>query len=108
MGLIKARSPFIVTIDEASQVSTKLKLFISTTTFSGSPQYTLSKLIPSSNFPATYYDIAPYLRSFFNFTTLPAPVVITSLALLNVKFDKYKTVGVTETLVSSTTLFASD
>ena len=108
MGLIKARSPYIVTINEASQVSTKIKLFISTTTFSGSPQYTLSKLIPSSNFPSTYYDIAPYLRSYFNFTTLPTPTVITSLAMLNVRFDKYKTVGVTETLVSSTTLFASD
>ena len=62
--MIRARSPYIITIDEASQVSTRIELFISATTFSVTPQYNRSKAIPASNAPATYYDIAPYIREY--------------------------------------------
>ena len=63
--MIRARSPYIITINETGQATTKLELFISLTTFSGDPQYTFKKIIPSSNEPATYYDIAPYIREYF-------------------------------------------
>lgn len=54
---IFARSPYIVTINETSQIETKLEIFLwngNTTPMPSSPAYTLSKKIPSSSSPATY------------------------------------------------------
>jgi hypothetical protein len=43
-----------------------------TTPMPASPAYTLSKQIPSSSSPATYYDLSPYIREFINHNTLQA------------------------------------
>ena len=70
---IFARSPYIVTINETSQIETKLEIFLwngNTAPMPSSPAYTLSKKIPSSGSPATYYDIAPYIREFISHATL--------------------------------------
>jgi hypothetical protein len=110
--MIRARSPYKISINEASQVSTKIELFISATTFSGTPQYTLSKAIPASNAPTTYYDIAPYIREYFdhtvytNITTLSN--TYTSIQNLNVRVKRYKTVVATETLIDTTDYIATD
>ena len=112
--MIRARSPYIITIDEASQLSTRIELFISATTFSATPQYNLSKAIPSSNEPATYYDIAPYIREYFdhsdytNITTLTNGTSYTCVQILNVRVKRYKTVGTTETLIDTTDYMATD
>jgi hypothetical protein len=42
------------------------------------PQYTLSKLIPSSNNPATYYDISPYIREYISHASLQTITTVIS------------------------------
>lgn len=110
--MIRARSPYIISINEASQVSTRIELFISATTFSATPQYNLSKAIPASNAPTTYYDISPYIREYFdhnyysNITSLTSTYL--SVQKLNVRVKRYKTVGLTESLIDSTDYIATD
>ena len=110
--MIRARSPYIISINEASQVSTRIELFISATTFSGTPQYNLSKAIPASNAPTTYYDIAPYIREYFDHTVYTNITTLTtsygSVQKLNVRVKRYKTVGTTETLIDTTDYIATD
>jgi hypothetical protein len=72
MANIFARSPYIVTINETGQVETKLEIYLwnGTGSMPSSPTYTLSKLIPSSNNPATYYDISPYIKEYISHKSL--------------------------------------
>ena len=72
MAILNARNPYIVTINEASQIETKLQIFLwnGTGSMPASPSYTLSKMIPSSNNPATYYDVSPYIREYIDHNTL--------------------------------------
>ena len=78
MAIINARNPYIVTINETSQIETKLQIFLwnGTGSMPASPTYTLSKKIPSSNNPATYYDISPYLREYIDHDTLQSITTI--------------------------------
>ena len=72
---IFARSPYILTINETGQTASMIQLFLwqgNTTPMPASPAYTLSKQIPSSSSPATYYDLSPYIREFINHNTLQA------------------------------------
>jgi hypothetical protein len=114
MSNIFARSPYTITIDEGSQIGSKLELFLSNTsaeTFSTNPQYTLSKLIASSSNTANYYDIAPYIREYLTFSSRQDPTAITSLNPIqwcNVKVKRYKLIGSTYTLVDTTTYYALD
>jgi hypothetical protein len=72
MATINARNPYIVTINETSQIETKLEIYLwnGTGSMPASPAYTLSKMIPSSNNPATYYDVSPYIREYIDHDTL--------------------------------------
>lgn len=72
MANINARSPYIVTINETGQIETKLEIYLwnGTGSMPASPQYTLSKLIPASNNPATYYDVAPFIREYISHASL--------------------------------------
>lgn len=67
MANIFARSPYIVRIAQALQIGSKLEIFLSPTTFNGTPTYTLSKLIPSPLNVDTLYDISPYIREYITF-----------------------------------------
>ena len=70
---IFARSPYILTINEASQTATQIQIFLwngNSTSMPASPAYTLSKQIPSSTAPSTYYDLSPYIREFINHNAL--------------------------------------
>ena len=67
MANIFARSPYIVRIAQAGQVGSKLEIFLSNTTFVGTPTYTLSKLIPSPLNVETLYDISAYIREYITF-----------------------------------------
>jgi len=72
---IFARSPYILTINEAGQTASMIQIFFwngNTTPMPASPAYTLSKQIPSSSSPATYYDLSPYIREFINHNALQA------------------------------------
>lgn len=70
---IFARSPYILTINETGQTASMIQVFLwngNSTPMPASPAYTLSKNIPSSSSPATYYDLSPYIREFINHNTL--------------------------------------
>ena len=111
MANIFARSPYLIRIAESGQNGSKVELFLSATTFSGSPQYTLSKLIPASNDVETLYDISPYIREYISFTTPSEPA--TSVAnptneRVNVRVKRYKLVGSTYTLLNTVDYIAFD
>ena len=111
MANIFARSPYLIRIAESGQNGSKVELFLSATTFSGSPQYTLSKLIPASNDVETLYDISPYIREYISFTTPSEPT--TSLTnptneRVNVRVKRYKLVTSTYTLLDTTDYKAFD
>ena len=111
MANIFARSPYLIRIAESGQNGSKVELFLSATTFSGSPQYTLSKLIPASNDVETLYDISPYIREYISFTQPSEPT--TSVAnptneRVNVRVKRYKLVGSTYTLLNTIDYIAFD
>ena len=106
--MIFARSPFIVTIDEAAQEATRLELFIwnGTGAAPAAPTYSLSKKVPSINNTITYYNIAPFIREYFDFTQ-SSPYSATNNALpnqyayCNVTYKTYYTLDGVETLLNT-------
>jgi hypothetical protein len=113
MANIFARSPYLIRIAESGQNGSKVELFLSATTFSASPQYTLSKLIPASNDVETLYDISPYIREYISFPTPTNLVINTAVAnptneRVNVRVKRYKLVGSTYTLLDTTDYIAFD
>ena len=111
MANIFARSPYLIRIAESGQNGSKVELFLSATTFSASPQYTLSKLIPASNDVETLYDISPYIREYISFTTPTAVIAVTTNPTnerVNVRVKRYKLVGSTYTLLNTTDYIAFD
>jgi hypothetical protein len=112
MANIFARSPYLISIAESGQNGSKIELFLSATTFSGSPQYTLSKLIPASNNVGTLYDISPYIREYISFASNSAGVnsAVTNPTneRVNVRVKRYKLVGSTYTLLNTIDYIAFD
>jgi len=107
---IFARSPYIVTINEAGQVETKLEVFLwnGTGSMPSSPTYTLSKKIPASNAPSTYYDVSNYIREFISHATNQSVTSLTNnptAQWCNVALKLYKKVTTTFTQVGSTQTF---
>ena len=93
MSNIFSRSPYIITIDEAGQVQTTLKLYLwrGYGTAPTEPQYTFTKVIPSSNKPATYYDISPYINEYFDLLLtedITSPSLSDVTMWLNVKVER--------------------
>jgi hypothetical protein len=112
MANIFARSPYLIRIAEATQNGSKVELFLSATTFSVSPQYTLSKLIPASNNLETLYDISPYIREYIRFASCSAggnaAVTNPTTERVNVRVKRYKLVVSTYTLLDTTDYIAFD
>ena len=111
MANIFARSPYIIRIAESGQIGSKVELFLSNTTFIGTPTYTLSKLIPATNNVETLYDISLYIREYINLV-FPEPtnvaVVNPTHERVNVRVKRYKLVGTTYTLLDTTDYKAFD
>ena len=111
MANIFARSPYLIKIDEAGQSGSKVELFLSATTFSVNPQYTLSKLIPASNNLETLYDISPYIREYISFASFTPTNTFTTnptAQRVNVRVKRYKLVVSTYTLLDTTDYIAFD
>ena len=113
--MIFARSPYIVTIDELAQESTRLELFLwnGTGAAPAAPTYSLSKKIPSSNQLKTFYNIAPFIREFFDFSQSNPSVTgsedpTNDYAYCNVEYKTYYTLGGVETLIDTITDKAFD
>ena len=68
MKLIFVRSPYFIIVDEASQVGSKVELFIwhKGETEPASPTYTLSKKIASATQTKNTYNISNYAKEFIN------------------------------------------
>lgn len=114
MPNIYARSPYIVSIDEASQIRTKVEVYLSTgiNTSPTSPSYTLSKYIPSSNVTETVYNISPFIREYIA-NTEPESVtypytLLSSDKFCTVYYKKYKDIGAGWVYVSQSVNFAFD
>jgi hypothetical protein len=113
--MILARSPYIVKIAETGQTQTRIELFLWNGTGSAPaiPTYSLSKLIPATNQVETYYNIAPYIREYFNFI-YSSPVSVgnnqlpNQYAYCNVKIITYATIGGTDTEIDITQTIATD
>ena len=113
--MIFARSPYIVEISELAQESTRLELFLwnGTGAAPAAPTYSLSKKIPSSNQLETYYNIAPFIREFFDFSQSDPSVagsddLTNDYAYCNVEYKTYYTLGGVETLIGTLTDKAFD
>lgn len=110
MANIFARSPYLISIAETGQSGSKLELFLANGSFTGSPQYTLSKLIPASNDVTTLYDISPFIREYIRFTSCSAggntAATNPTNERVNVRVKRYKLVGATYT--PTTTNFQTD
>lgn len=97
MANIFCRSPFIVEINETSQIETKVELYIWNGTGSApaSPTYTISKLIPSTSNRRTTYNISPYIKEYISHTEFENNYNVSNDTLnttewCNVKVKKFK------------------
>ena len=115
MANISARSPFIVEIDEAGQIETKVELRIWNGTGSApaSPTYILSKLIPAPTVTQTTYNISPYIKEYIrhdgfqnnynNYST-----TLTTTEWCNVQVKRYKKLTTSFVLIDTVTHKAFD
>jgi hypothetical protein len=112
MANIFARSPYLIRIAETGQNGSKVELFLANGSFTGSPQYTLSKLIPASNNVETLYDISPYIREYIRFASCSAggnaAVTSPTNERVNVRVKRYKLVGLTYTPLNTIDYIAFD
>lgn len=115
MANIFARSPFIVEINEASQIETKVELRIWNGTGSApsSPTYTLSKLIPSTSNRQTTYNISPYIKEFISHDYYASSYTNNNQSILdnewcNVQVKRYKKLTTSFVLIDTTTYKAYD
>ena len=105
--VIFVRSPYIIVVDEASQTSSKINIFIhkGNQSLPATPTYTLSKDAPSTTQTANYYNIAPYLKEAFDFSNPVTPISPADEDLNNwrlVTIDRYKN----NTYINSTNYIA--
>jgi hypothetical protein len=111
--MINARSPYIVAIDEVGQTTTKVEIFLFNgfgSTFPTTPQYTLTKKIPSSNVTLCTYNLSPYIQEYINHNqfqingTTNLAVTTNIYHFVNVKIKTYYN----NTLIGTTVTKASN
>ena len=107
MKLISVRSPFFITVNEASQVGSKVELFIwhKGETEPATATYTLSKKIASATQTKNTYNISNYAKEFINNNTAVYNGSITEITddWVYVKVKRYK-----ETSISNYTLLNTE
>jgi hypothetical protein len=89
MSRIFAKSPYIIEINEASQIGAKVEIYLKkpqngVVVYPTLPSYTLSKLIASSNAPTCYFDISEYIQNFLNPDFGGTPAVSCRLLFLTI------------------------
>lgn len=96
--IINARSPYFITVNEAGQIGSKIKLFISAggTAIPGTITYELSKRSPSASQLRTDYNISQFIREFIDTVS---PNDNSNTVFANVRVERYK-----ETAVGAYTL----
>ena len=108
MNIVKSRSPYFVTVNEASQIGGKLEIFLwhKGQTEPATPTYTLTKLIPSTTQRRLDWNISNYIKEFIDIVN-PVRVVIPTVEDNNAwcfcKVKRYKLIGSTYTLLDTVT-----
>jgi len=107
MKVVKVRSPFIIEVNEAGAIGSKVELFIYN--YGGSvpatPTYTLSKSNPSATQLSTSYNVSNFVKEYIDNIKAVYPnyygssEVVNEWALFRVK--RYKLVGTTYTLLDT-------
>ena len=107
MKIVKVRSPFVIEINEAGSIGSKIELYIypASGPFPSSPTYTLSKTNPSTTQLSTSYNISNFVKEYID-NIKPNNVgnatagseAFNEYVLCKVK--RYKLVGATYTLLS--------
>jgi hypothetical protein len=113
MNLIFTRSPFFITVNEASQIGSKIELFIwhKDETEPATATYTLSKKIASVTQTKNTYNISNYSKEFINNTTSAYNGFIAQVTddWVYVKVKRYKeTTAGSYTLLDTITYVASN
>jgi len=109
MTTIYARSPYLISVNQTSQVSAKVELFIwdYTGTEPITPTITLSKNIPSTTQITCIWDVSPYIREKivddFSFMEDAYDAWVSSYNMVNVRIKRYyKLSGGSFTLLDNT------
>ena len=106
MKVVKVRSPFIIEVNEAGAIGSKVELYIYPygSSVPATPTYTLSKLNPSTTQLNTSYNVSNYVKEYID-NIKPTYNDYPSLEQNNewIKFQvkRYKLVGTTYTLLNT-------
>ena len=106
MNIIKSRSPYFVTVNEASQIGGKLEIFLwhKGQSEPATPTYTLTKLIPSTTQRKLTWNISNYIKEFIDIIN-PVKVVTPTQENNNAwcfcKVKRYKLIGSTYTFLDT-------
>jgi hypothetical protein len=108
MKVVKVRSPFIIEVNEAGAIGSKVELYIypNGSSVPATPTYTLSKLNPSTTQLNTSYNVSNYVKEYIDNIKPTKPTgILTTYEDNNewVKFQikRYKLVGTTYTLLNT-------
>jgi len=106
--IIYARSPYFIEINEASQLGSRVELFIWNNPDSepSTPTYTFTKSIASATNRKNVYNIAPYIKEYIEAIT-PSDTTDSMLALVKVKRYKEASLG-SYTLLDTTTYYSTN
>ena len=115
MEVIFVRSPYFIEVDEASQVESKVEMFIwhKGETEPATPTYTLSKKAASTTQTKNIYNISNYAKEYIDIvspTTVSGGIVQennNNWCYVKIKRYKAETIG-TYTLLDTTTYFATN
>jgi hypothetical protein len=108
MNLIYVRSPYLIKVNETGQTGAKVKIYLWSDGGAepATPNYTLSKDIPSTTQLELSFNISNYVREYINnlspYPDRSAIVGEYSSMWCNVTIKKYKIVSGVDTLISST------
>ena len=104
---IFARSPYIIEVNESGQTGSKVEVYIwNSGSVPASPQYTLSKNVPTSTNSQTTYNVSPYVLEYFNLDAWSGvyntyDVDVNTDHYANVQIKRYKDVSGTFTLLDT-------
>jgi len=107
MKVVKVRSPFIIEVNEAGAIGSKVELYIYPygSSLPATPTYTLSKSNPSTTQLSTVYNVSNYVKEYIDNikpnnvnNPLAGSEAVNEWVLFKVK--RYKLAGTTYTLLS--------
>jgi hypothetical protein len=107
MKVVKVRSPFIIEVNEAGAIGSKVELFIypNGSSLPATPTYTLSKLNPSLTQLSTVYNVSNYVKEYIDNIKATYTNYIGGIEQNNewvfFQVKRYKLVGTTYTLLNT-------